>query len=354
MTYPAHDDETTAAVRRPDPAGPGRALQAPFGQRAAAQQPAPQAPLRRESLPPPPALPPPPMIGGTATHRGQSTWASQAASAVQAQAAPAVTAATPLAGSLAMSVAGDQDPPPGGAATAGATLDRRGPSGRMPRLHIGRHTVSRAALRGIGVSPTGSGLIIGIDRQHEPVPVRIFAPEPVRITLVGGVWAAQLITFRALGLGARVVVVTSDPPAWYGFGERATGHPHRVTVLAGEQPMALSGTSQRPVLVIYDLGVAGPATAPALGPWQTQFTILRQLDRPGVPALQESQLTLLQRLGGDEAALAESALRLRPHGGQFLQFMADDMIALIGDGADRYVWLAQTPIEQEQGGTARR
>ncbi|WP_203823987.1 hypothetical protein [Actinoplanes palleronii] len=232
---------------------------------------------------------------------------------------------------------------------------RTGPSGKTSPLHIGWHAISRKTLRRVTVTPSaGAGLILGRDRQNTPVPLHLFAPEPVRIALVGGVWAAQLLIFRAFALGARVIVVTTEPRAWAGFGERATGQYNRLTVHSSDQGAALTGTAQMPTLAVYDLGLTGPATAPPLGPWRTQLTILRQLDRPGLAALQDAQLTLLQRLGGDEAALATSTLKLRPHSGQFLQFMADDMLALIGEGTDRYLFLGQTPTEQQFIGLPRR
>jgi hypothetical protein len=37
-----------------------------------------------------------------------------------------------------------------------------------------------------------------------------------------------------------------------------------------------------------------------------------------------------------------------------LQVMGDTMIALLGGGADRYVWLTLTPIEQQFAGRGGR
>ncbi|GIF04490.1 hypothetical protein Asi03nite_20280 [Actinoplanes siamensis] len=272
-------------------------------------------------------------------------------------AAPQLTSA-PLAGAqgraLAAAQAGQEDGPPEEPSGEDEQA-RTGPSGKTSPLHIGWHAISRRTLRRVTVAPAaGAGLVLGRDRQHAPVPLHLFAPEPVRIVLVGGVWAAQLLIFRAFALGARVSVVTTEPRAWAGFGERATGQYNRLTVHGSDQGVAPAGSAQTPTLAVYDLGMTGPATAPPLGPWRTQLTILRQLDRPGVAALQDAQLALLQRLGGDEAALAASALRLRPHSSQFLQFMADDMLALIGEGTDRYLFLAQTPTEQQFVGLPRR
>ncbi len=291
------------------------------------------------------------------TSRADADADAAAGAAARRLAAPAVTSAplaTPTAATDLAVGRPDEDPPPADGGEQADALARTGPSGRMARLHVGWHTVSRRGLASVSVAPSAAGLVIGHDRQHAPVPVRLFAPEPVRLALVGGVWAAQLLIFRAFALGARVTVVTTEPTAWIGFGERATGQYNRLTVLSGEQGVSGVGTAHEPVLAVYDLRVTGPATAPALGPWRSQLTILRQLDRPGVPALQEAQLTLLQRLGGEEATLATSALRLRRHSGQFLQFMADDMMALISDGTDRYLSLAQTRVEHEHVGPPRR
>ncbi|MEU4691061.1 hypothetical protein [Actinoplanes sp. NPDC023714] len=199
-----------------------------------------------------------------------------------------------------------------------------------------------------------AGLLLGHSRQQAPVHLKLFDPSPARLALIGGVWAAQLLIFRAFAIGARVMVVTTEQRAWSGFGERATGQYHRLTVLAGEPDTLPPGTPQTPALIVYDLGVTGPATAPPLGPWTTQLTVLRQLDRPGVATLQEAGMTLMQRLGGDEATLAAATLRLDQQNGRLLQFMTDDMVALVGDGPDRFVQLGQTDVEQQHLGLPRR
>ncbi|GHJ05645.1 hypothetical protein TPA0907_00120 [Micromonospora humidisoli] len=43
---------------------------------------------------------------------------------------------------------------------------------------------------------------------------------------------------------------------------------------------------------------------------------------------------------------AQQALRLPPDSGRFLRVMADDMLTLVGGGADRHLWISQTPVEQ--------
>jgi hypothetical protein len=224
----------------------------------------------------------------------------------------------------------------------------------LARLRIGSHTVSRSALAQIRLSPANSGLILGMDRHKSPVLLRMFGPTPTRVALVGGVWAGQLVAFRALALGTRVVVVTTDPYAWQGFGERATGQADRVAVTTVDQPPALTGSVRQPVLVIYDQGGVGANAPQPLAPWQTQLTILRRLDQVGVSSVRDSDLVMLQRLTGPEATVAGAALRLPASSTQFLQVMANDMVALVGGGTERYVWLTQTEVERQYAGAPRR
>jgi hypothetical protein len=281
---------------------------------------------------------------------GRST--GQAAAATTAAAAPP-TVTQP--DQLAIADAGHPGPP--GSPDRGAPHRGNGharPSGRLARLRIGSHTVSRSALAQIRISPASSGLILGMDRHQGPVLVRLFRSTPTHVALVGGVWAGQLVAFRALALGARVVVVTTDPYAWQGFGERATGQADRVSVMTVEQPLTLAGSVRQPVLVIYDQAGVGANAPQPLGPWQTQLTVLRRLDQAGVSSVRDSDLVILQRLNGPEASLAGDALRLPAPSTQFLQVMANDMVALVGGGTDRYVWLTQTEVELQYAGAPRR
>jgi len=368
-----HNTVGRAAVG-PPPAVSRPAVPTQYGGPYAQQQAAPAPP---RAVPPPPPTPqvpvanpptggmvigrdptlsapvvqvPPPSTAGPAT----STAARQAAAAAAASQAAATAAGQATGHALPDS---DRDGPPG------TVYDSRRPPngggrhpllGKLARLRIGSHTVSRSALTKLRVSSPGTGLILGADRQQRPVSVRFFRPEPTRVALVGGAWAGMLVAFRALALGARVAVITADPRTWHGFGERATGRGDRVAVFPTEQPLALAATAQQPVLLLYDLGLVGPNAPQQLGPWQTQMTVLRQLDQSGVPSIQDCNLVMLQRLGSAEAALVGGALRLPAPSTQFLQVMADDMIALVGDGSDRYIWFSQTDVERQYAGAPRR
>jgi hypothetical protein len=224
----------------------------------------------------------------------------------------------------------------------------------MHRLRIGSHVASPATLTALGIASPGSGLILGADRDRQPVPIRFFRPEPTKIAMVGEMWVAQLLAFRALALGTRIVVSTVDPDQWNGFGRWATGRDDRVAVLTGERPLALAATGHQPILIIYDLGMTGPTAPAPLGPWHTQLTLLRQLSPDGLSVVQGSHLVMLKRLSTGEATLSAGPLRLSEHSVQLLQMMEDDMIALLGGGADRYVWLTLTEVERQFAGRGQR
>ncbi|MFJ6198339.1 hypothetical protein [Micromonospora sp. NPDC092111] len=334
----------------PYPEGPAAAGARPAGPAASAAAPPPVAapPVTGPAVPDAPTL--------SAPRARTDADATTTATATALATAEPLTRARALASPLAAPDSHPQGPPGPPARTLGpeAAPGRGGPSGRLPRLRIGTHAVSPAALARLGPTPHAAGLVLGADRRRAAVTIRLFRPEPTRVALVGGVWAGQLIAFRALALGARVVVVTADPSTWAGFGPAALGRVgDRVEVRVDGRPMAATGTPQQPTLVVHDLppGAAGPAT---LGPWQTELTVLRRLDPGTAPALRDGDLCVLQRLSAAESATAQHALRLPPDSGRFLQVMADDMLTLVGGGADRHLWISQTAVEQHLLGTPRR
>src|SRR5205085_2455815 len=76
----------------------------------------------------------------------------------------------------------------------------------------------------------GDGVMIGIDRHGVPLAVRLFRLEPTRVSLVGGPVCAQLLTLRALAVGAQVVVQSTRPQAWEAL-QRNLGPAEALSVL---------------------------------------------------------------------------------------------------------------------------
>ncbi|MFC7548788.1 hypothetical protein [Plantactinospora sp. GCM10030261] len=298
------------------------------------------------------AIPAPPVPAPAQQQAAAPVATAQAAAqAVAARSTRAVSGATPLAQPRSATEAGQENRPPTPDPSA---PEDAGAPGRLSRLHIQSHLVSVPALARFRTPASANGLILGVDQQKAAVAVPFFRYEPTRVAVIGGVWAGKLIAFRALALGARVAVITAEPFLWQGFGERATGRQDRVTIFAAEQHLAFNATAHQPVLVVHDLGVTGASAPQPLGAWQTHLTVLRRLDRRGLPTVQAADLAIMQRLDAAEASLAVSALRLTGPTNHYLQMMNEDMLATASGGTERYLWCAQTEAERQQIGTPRR
>lgn len=200
-----------------------------------------------------------------------------------------------------------------------------------------------------------SGLVIGRDAEQVPVVAPFFRPEETRINLIGGVYLARLLVFRALAIGTRVAVCTTRPQEWNGLGETATGRSDRLAVLHGDQPVTVEASQHSPALYVYDVGERGSQTKPVLGPWRTQLTVLPRLTNYADELTGDAHMTVLQRLTAEEAQIARSAIRVNQEVLQWLQMLHDDMIAMLRKGQkERYLWCAPTSIEAQMFGAPMR
>jgi hypothetical protein len=231
--------------------------------------------------------------------------------------------------------------------------DRFGQRRTRQSLRIGAHTASDRALELLGMAIPGAGLVLGYDLDQTTASIRLFRPEPTRVALVGGEWACHVIALRALALGARVAVFTTTPERWDGFGEWATGRTGRVATFSLDQSVVVPASAHEPALLLYDAGLTGVASNVPLGPWQTRLTVLRQLTSYGIPAIQEANMVLAQRLTRAETEVVTSTMRLSSEAGGWMQTLNDDAMAVIVGGEERYVRLTLASLEQQLGAPRR-
>jgi hypothetical protein len=257
---------------------------------------------------------------------GGTTATAQAAALAVAVSRPAIAAGlsgpppTPRipGGTLYQSRRGDGAGPGGG---------RRGGYG-LPALRVGVHAATPAGLAQLdAATPAPAGLLLGVDQDALPVPLTLFRPEPTRIAMVGGDWRVRVVVFRALALGARVSVVTSEPTPWRGFGEWATGRTDRLTVLPLDADVDPTATSTSPTLVVRDVGPVGGVGRFEPGPWQAHLVVLRGMIPQAQAALANAELALLGRLDATEAELP-------------------DMVMAVSAATVRFVWMRPTVIER--------
>ncbi|MFI5842768.1 hypothetical protein ACIA8K_23985 [Catenuloplanes sp. NPDC051500] len=231
----------------------------------------------------------------------------------------------------------------------------------MTQLHAvtGRFTTEPAALAPLTAPVPRGGLLLGRDRNGAPVPVQVFRPEGTDVALIGNWWAARLVVFRALAVGARVVVSSHAPDQWQNLGQWATGRPDRLMLVQGlANPGSIpSGTAVQPVLHVVDVHpeAAESALTHPLQPWQARLTVIQQLV-PGVATLLRSaDLAVVQRLNATEATIGAAPLRLTGRDVKLFQRLNVDMAVLLGNGPEaQYFWFTPTSIEKQSLGEAPR
>jgi type VII secretion protein EccE len=193
----------------------------------------------------------------------------------------------------------------------------------------------------------GAGLMIGPNRRREPVTVRIFRPQATRAMLVGGVQSAQLLTLRALALGARVVVQTARPPAWERFFRNLGGPNDSLAIVAPGQPLAVPPATQlRPLMMVVDVGAVGADRSPG-HPWQTTLVLREDLSPVDIDALGHADLALLQPTTPEAAALAVSVLGLSDNQREALSRPVPGLIGVVHRRSVRWASLGTAPMEQQ-------
>jgi hypothetical protein len=223
-----------------------------------------------------------------------------------------------------------------------------GPPTAAPELPL-----SRAALGRLAVEAGPAGLPLGTDPAGRWTGLRLLRPEATRITLVGSAWAARLLVFRLLALGARVALRAVEPQQWIAL-DALTGGAGRVWPVAPDQILDLPADDSGPLLHLYDLGPGAAPARAALGPWQTQLVLLGQLTATATVTLAESDLVLLQRLSEPEAVLAAATLGLPAEAAALIRSAPDDSVMVVSRGEQWPVRLAATSIEHQFFGPPAR
>lgn len=67
------------------------------------------------------------------------------------------------------------------------------------------------------------GVVIGVDAEGRPAVLGVNRPTPYEVTLIGGLWTAQVLALRTAATGARVAVETGRGQVWSGLAQAAAG-----------------------------------------------------------------------------------------------------------------------------------
>lgn len=225
-----------------------------------------------------------------------------------------------------------------------------GPTG--PRR--ARHTVRPDQLASLALPVGDDGVVIGVDDEGRPAVIGINRPTPYDVTLIGGLWTAQVLALRAAATGARIVVETGRAQAWSNLAQAACGGQPWIALHDVGRVPAQGPTAGSPVVVVRDCGIGPPRGRVVSGPWQSVVTLLPYLS-PAAPGLMEkSSLVGIQRVSPDEAVQIGHLMHLPADETRTLSTLTDGVTLWCTRRDRQFVMTRATDAESGLLGSARR
>ncbi|MDQ3716432.1 MAG: hypothetical protein M3381_10545 [Actinomycetota bacterium] len=213
-----------------------------------------------------------------------------------------------------------------------------------PLTQLGSHLVHADPAAAIALHTGGAGLILGVDTDDKPVTIGLFRPEPTTVVAISGLALAQLLSFRALAIGAQIVVQTPRPGAWESFVHLSAGTTGAISQVERAGPNR-SGTANQPQLLLIDNDSSATSQHHAGASFATTLTVHDQLTQWNVGSLGAADMVLLQGLSMAEARLAGTALGI-PTPERALTGLAPDAVVLAARHSLRSTRVVETSIEK--------
>lgn len=212
-----------------------------------------------------------------------------------------------------------------------------------PLTQMGSHVVHAEPAAAIAMRTGGAGLILGVDAEDDPVTIGLFRPEPTTVVAISGLALAQLLSFRALAVGAQILVQTPRPGAWESFVHLSAGSTGAIRQVerAGSNR---SGTPNQPQLLLIDNDSSATTQHRPGATFATTLTVHDQLTQWNVASLSGADMVLLQGLSLAEARLAGSALGI-PTPERALAGLPPDTVVLAARKSVRSCRIVETSIE---------
>lgn len=213
-----------------------------------------------------------------------------------------------------------------------------------PVTQLGSHVVHADPAGAIAVHTGGAGLVIGLDRDDNPMTIGLFRPEPTTAVAIGGLALAQLLSFRALAIGAQVLVQTPRPAAWESFVHLSAGSTGAIRQVERAGPDRTGSANQPQLLLIDNDSSATTENRPGAS-FATVLTVHDQLTQWNAGSLAGADIVLLQGLSLAEARLAGSALGIANPERALVGLPANEVV-LVARKSLRTSRITETSIEQ--------
>ncbi|MFF5448307.1 hypothetical protein [Streptomyces sp. NPDC012888] len=217
-----------------------------------------------------------------------------------------------------------------------------------------RHVMPSGDLDGLALPVGDDGVVIGMDAEGRPAVLGINRPSPYDVTLIGGLWTAQVLALRAAATGARVAVETGRAQVWAPLAQAAGGGQQCVTLHEVGRVPPQGASAGSPVLVVRDCGMRPPRGRVVAGPWQSVVTLLPYLSPTAPRLLQQSALVGVQRVSPDEAEQIGRLMNLPRAAVESLPTLGDGVTLWCTQRDRQFVMTQGTEAEVSLLGGARR
>jgi hypothetical protein len=203
--------------------------------------------------------------------------------------------------------------------------------------------------------PVGDdGMVIGVDAEGKPAVLGINRPTAYDVTLIGGLWTAQILALRAAATGARVTVETGRAPAWTTLAQAAGGGQQCISLHDVGRVPPQGPSAGSPVVVVRDCGMRPPRGRVISGPWQSVLTLLPYLSPVAPRLMEKSGLVGIQRVSPDEARHIGRLMHLPQAETEALSTLADGVTLWCTPRDRQFVMTQATDAETGLLGSARR
>lgn len=225
----------------------------------------------------------------------------------------------------------------------------------IPRFsQIGGHLADADTADAVRVHTGGAGMILGADHRGRAVTATVFRPEPTAVVTVGSLGLAQLVGFRALALGAHLVVATARPSAWASLGAVSATTVGGMQIVPPDVPLQGQGSTRSPLLLVRDSdAVAAAGGIPAVLSWTTLLTVREQVGSWDTGPYASADLVLVQGLAPPEAEVLCPALSIPEYREAFCA-VPPGTIGLVTQGGVTWARVAQTAVEHQVIGPIER
>ncbi|WP_374118432.1 hypothetical protein [Streptomyces sp. 8L] len=244
--------------------------------------------------------------------------------------------------------------------TRGGRTARPSAGGR-PRTGFGligprreRHAFSLDQLESLALPVGDDGMVIGIDANGKPAVLGINRATPYDVTLIGGLWTAQVLALRAAATGARVAVETGRTQVWTALAQAAGGGQPCITLHDVGRVPPQGASAGSPVVVVRDCGMRPPRGRVVSAPWQSVITLLPYLSPVAPRLMRKSGLVGVQRVSPDEGGKIGRIMALPQAETAALSTLADGVTLWCTERDRQFVMTQATDAETGLLGSARR